>query len=165
MRIQGKTFLLDWVLVLPDRHTVNKLDSTPQSVKLGAFVYVHDAVAWRLTMPNRVLHKSFNPGEHNLKHGESAAQPLSGKEVTLGGYVCLLWINKHSNNITWDHYGPLGCGGGAAWSAYLRGAQLADDGNHLQRRVLGLQSLHQSLQLLLLLLAVISLCWGQTNRE
>lgn len=71
--------LLDGILVFPDRHTVHELDRAPQTMELGAFVDIHDAIAGRLALPDRVLHERLDPGQHNLKHGQAAAQPLSGK--------------------------------------------------------------------------------------
>ena len=41
-------------------------------------------------MPYGVLKVGLDPGEDNLEHGETAAQPLSGQKVTLRCNVSLL---------------------------------------------------------------------------
>lgn len=71
--------LLDGILVFPDRHTEHKLNRAPQTMELRAFVNIHDAIAGRLALPDRVLHERLDPAQHNLKHRQAAAQPLPGK--------------------------------------------------------------------------------------
>lgn len=48
-------------------------------MELRAFVNIHDAIAGRLALPDRVLHERLDPAQHNFKHGQAAAQPLPGK--------------------------------------------------------------------------------------
>ena len=81
---------LDGELVLADWHAVDKLDGAPQAVELGALVHVHDAIGRGVAVPDGVVQVGLDARQHNLKHGEAAAQALAGQEVTLGRNVCLL---------------------------------------------------------------------------
>ena len=65
------------------RYAVNKLHGTPQTVKLHALVDVHHAVAGQRPAPDRVIQEGAHSSEDNLKHGQTAAQPLFGQQVTL----------------------------------------------------------------------------------
>ena len=87
-------------LVFADRHAVHKLNGRPEAVELGALVDVHDAVTRRRPVPDGVVQVGLDPGQHDLKHGQSAAQPLAGQQVALRRDVCLLKVGKIGDFIT-----------------------------------------------------------------
>ncbi len=82
--------LLDRELIFTDRPAVDKLYRTPQTMKLIALIDVQDPVARGYPMPDGVIQIGFDPGENNLKHRQSAAQPLTCQQIPLGGYIRLL---------------------------------------------------------------------------
>ena len=83
-------YSLDCELVLANRHAVDELDGTPQSVELRALVYVHDAVTGDTAVPRRVLQVRLEPRQHDLEHRQAATQALPGEQVSLAGDVGLL---------------------------------------------------------------------------
>lgn len=62
---------------------VDKLHGTPQAVELHALVHMHDAVAGQRPAPDGVLQEATHPRQDDLEHGEAAAEPLLGQQVTL----------------------------------------------------------------------------------
>jgi hypothetical protein len=102
---------LDCEFIFTNRHAVHKLNGAPQAMELCALIHVHHAVGWGIAMPDGIIQIRLDPCEHNLKHGESAAEPLSGQQVAFSCYVCLLStqtsVIKQSENL--DGYANLRC--------------------------------------------------------
>ena len=88
--IPASKYLLNSELILPNRHTVHKLYGAPQPVELCTLIYVHHSIAGWSTIPDGVIQVGLDTSEDNLKHGETTAQTLPGKQVTFSCYVCLL---------------------------------------------------------------------------
>lgn len=70
-------------LVGPHRDTVDKLHGTPQPVKLHTLIHMHDAIGGWRAPPDGVLQVAPDSGQDDLKHGQAAAEPLLGQQVTL----------------------------------------------------------------------------------
>ena len=83
-------YSLNGELIFAHRHAVDELYGAPQAVELCALVHIHDAVGGRLAVPDGVVQVGLDAREHNLKHGEAAAQALTGQQVPLSSNVCLL---------------------------------------------------------------------------
>lgn len=75
--------LLSCELVGPHGNAVDELHGTPQPVEFHTLVNVHDAVGGWRAPPDGVLQVASNAGQNDLKHGQAAAQPLLGQQVTL----------------------------------------------------------------------------------
>lgn len=71
------------------RDAVHKLHSTPETVELHTLVHVHHAVAGQRSAPDGVIQEASYTCEDDLKHGQTATQPLFGQEVALAsdGYL------------------------------------------------------------------------------
>lgn len=71
------------------RDAVNKLHGAPEAVKLHTFVHVHHTITGQRATPDGVVQEATHTCEDDLKHGQAAAQPLFGQEVTLtrNGYL------------------------------------------------------------------------------
>lgn len=82
--------LLDSEFVLPNRHTKDKLHSTPESMELCTLVYVHDTISRGKTMIHRVLNEGPDTCQDDLKHRQATTQALTCQQVTLLGYIPLL---------------------------------------------------------------------------
>lgn len=77
-------------LIRAHRDAVHKLHRAPEAVKLHAFVHVHDPVCRGGSAPDRVLQVAPNSRQDHLEHGQPAAQPLLGQQVTFPGDSYLL---------------------------------------------------------------------------
>jgi len=95
----NRQYSLDCELVLANRHAVDELDRTPQSVELCALVYVHDAITRSAAIPRWVLQVCLEPRQHDLEHRQAAAEALPGEQVSLAGDVGLL--QRGSLQIRW----------------------------------------------------------------
>lgn len=94
-----------------------------------------------LCLADRTFHKIICIAFSDwINIAEAAFLPKRDIEYTANWIVLQYWWIKHTQR------------------PYLWTAELADDGDHLERGVLGLQSLHQRLQFLFFLLPVIALC-------
>lgn len=76
-------------LIGAHRDAVHKLHGTPEPVELHALVHVHDPICWGWSTPDWVLQVAPNSCQDDLEHGQAAAQPLLGQQVTFSsnGYL------------------------------------------------------------------------------
>ena len=72
------------------RHAVDKLYSTPESVELVALVNVHHAVQRHLPTEDGVIEETLDATHHHLKHRETTAQSLLCQQITIFGVRHLL---------------------------------------------------------------------------
>lgn len=70
-------------LVRSHGDAVHELHGTPEAVELHTLVHVHHAVARQRPAPDWVIQEGAHSGQDDLKHGQAAAQPLFGQQVTL----------------------------------------------------------------------------------
>lgn len=138
-------------LVGSHRYAVHKLHGAPQTVELHTLVHVHHAVAGQRPAPDGVVQEGPHPCEDDLEHGETTAEPLFGQEVALTSDGDLLGEEREMRlqSTAWNALGRSPAADSArqamAWT-YLRGAEALDERNHVQRCVLGFQTLHLSIK-------------------
>ncbi len=94
---QKRFFLLDCVLIRPDRDAVHELEGRPQSVELDTLVHVHDSVRRGRASPDGVVQEAPDAREDDFKDGEAAAEPFPRQQVAFFGDDALLL--KHGRNI------------------------------------------------------------------
>lgn len=72
------------------RDAVYKLHGAPEAVELHAFVHMHHTITGQWPTPDGVIQEASHTYEDDLKHGQAAAQPLLGQQVTFTGNGYLL---------------------------------------------------------------------------
>lgn len=76
-------------LVCSHGDAVYKLHGTPEAVELHTLVHVHHAVTGQRPAPDRVIQEASHTCKDDFEHGQTAAKPLFGQQVTLtsDGYL------------------------------------------------------------------------------
>lgn len=82
--------LLHGELVRSHRDAVHELHGAPEAMELHAFVHVHHAITGQRPAPDGVVQEASHACEDDFKHGQAAAQPLLGQQVTFTGNGYLL---------------------------------------------------------------------------
>lgn len=105
-------------LIGAHRDAVHKLHGTPEPVELHTLIHVHDSICWGWSTPDWVLQVAPNSRQDDLEHGQAAAQPLLGQQVTFSGNGYLLkrrTTEETSDNVIQTY--PL-VGLHNSWSAW-----------------------------------------------
>lgn len=87
-------------LVGPHRDAVDKLHGAPQPVEFDTFVHMHDAIGGWRAPPDGILQVAPNSGQDDFEHGQAAAEPLLGQQVTFPSDGDLLGWEGYLNITT-----------------------------------------------------------------